>query len=159
MTHNTNEMSEQQTRIELAALYRLLAHFKMTDLIDTHISARVPGTADQFLINRYGVLFHEVQPEDLVKIDPSGQQIASVRAEGAVNVAGFTIHSAIHRAFAPGRQPWEHGSAPSLCYNVTYQMLGIDGGRTHGHELQQAPRPAGMAGRGGSHCFGQSRGR
>lgn len=98
MTHNTNEMSEQQTRIELAALYRLLAHFKMTDLIDTHISARVPGTTDQFLINRYGVLFHEVQPEDLVKIDPSGQQIASVRAEGAVNVAGFTIHSAIHMA-------------------------------------------------------------
>jgi len=73
MTHNTNEMSEQQTRIELAALYRLLAHFKMTDLIDTHISARVPGTTDQFLINRYGVLFHELQPDDLVKIDPASR--------------------------------------------------------------------------------------
>jgi len=98
MTDNPSELSEQQTRIELAALYRLLAHFRMTDLIDTHISARVPGTTDQFLINRYGVLFHEVQPEDLVKIDPSGQQIDTVRAQGDVNVAGFTIHSAIHMA-------------------------------------------------------------
>lgn len=98
MTQNTSEMSEQQTRIALAALYRLIAHFKMTDLIDTHISARVPGTTDQFLINRYGVLFHEVQPDDLVKIDPSGQQIDGVRAAGEVNVAGFTIHSAIHMA-------------------------------------------------------------
>lgn len=98
MTPNANDLSERQTRIELAALYRLMAHFRMTDLIDTHISARVPGTADQFLINRYGVLFHEVQPDDLVKIDPSGRQIDAVRTSGEVNVAGFTIHSAIHMA-------------------------------------------------------------
>lgn len=90
--------SEARTRFELAALYRLVAHFKMTDLIDTHISARVPGTKDQFLINRYGVLFHEVQPDDLVKIHPNGQQIDNLRDEGEVNVAGFTIHSAIHMA-------------------------------------------------------------
>ncbi|RYF27134.1 MAG: class II aldolase/adducin family protein [Comamonadaceae bacterium] len=97
-TFDHSTPSEAQTRFELAALYRLIAHFKMTDLIDTHISARVPGTKDQFLINRYGTLFHEVQPEDLVKIDPNGQQIDSLRDAGEVNVAGFTIHSAIHMA-------------------------------------------------------------
>ena len=64
--------AEWTTRCELAALYRLIAHFRMTDLIDTHISARIPGTPDHFLINRYGVLFHEMRPQDLVKIDPSG---------------------------------------------------------------------------------------
>ena len=67
--------AEVQTRHDLAALYRLVAHFRMTDLIDTHISARIPGTPDHFLINRYGVLFHEMRPEDLVKIDPSGQAV------------------------------------------------------------------------------------
>lgn len=90
---------EQRTREDLAALYRLVAHFRMTDLIDTHISARVPGTQDQFLINRYGVLFHEVQPEDLVKIDGAGRVLE--QHEGTpplVNAAGFTIHSAVHSA-------------------------------------------------------------
>jgi ribulose-5-phosphate 4-epimerase/fuculose-1-phosphate aldolase len=48
---------EWAARCELAALYRLLAHFRMTDLIDTHLTARVPGTSGEFLINRYGVLF------------------------------------------------------------------------------------------------------
>ena len=61
--------SEWTTRCELAALYRLVAHFRMTDMIDTHISARVPGYQDQCLINRYGVMFHEMRASDLVKID------------------------------------------------------------------------------------------
>jgi ribulose-5-phosphate 4-epimerase/fuculose-1-phosphate aldolase len=91
--------AEARTRHDLAALYRLIAHFRMTDLIDTHISARIPGTPDHFLINRYGVLFHEMQPSDLVKIDPTGRAVEDLR-DGAqrVNVAGFTIHSAIHMA-------------------------------------------------------------
>ncbi len=92
--------AEARTRHDLAALYRLVAHFKMTDLIDTHISARIPGTDDQFLINRYGVLFHEMQPEDLVKIDSSGKALGDW-GDGAaprVNAAGFTIHSAVHMA-------------------------------------------------------------
>ena len=63
---------EWDARCQLAGLYRLIAHFRMTDLIDTHISARLPEQPDQFLINRYGVLFHEMRPQDLVKIDPSG---------------------------------------------------------------------------------------
>jgi ribulose-5-phosphate 4-epimerase/fuculose-1-phosphate aldolase len=91
---------EEKTRHDLAALYRLIAYFRMTDLVDTHISARIPGTPDHFLINRYGVLFHEMQPADLVKIDPTGRAVDGemIHGEQRVNVAGFTIHSAIHMA-------------------------------------------------------------
>lgn len=92
---------EAQTRQDLAALYRLVAHFRMTDLIDTHISARVPGTRDQFLINRYGVLFHEMRPEDLVAVDAEGRAVGGDDGDGPpprVNAAGFTIHSAVHAA-------------------------------------------------------------
>ena len=90
---------ETQTRRDLAAFYRLVAHFRMTDLIDTHISARIPGTADHFLINRYGVLFEEMRPQDLVKIDLEGHLVAGQDpATSRINRAGFTIHSAIHAA-------------------------------------------------------------
>jgi ribulose-5-phosphate 4-epimerase/fuculose-1-phosphate aldolase len=91
------EDAEATVRTDLAALYRLIAHFRMTDVIDTHISARVPGTPNHFLINRYGVLFHEMQPSDLVKIDCDGRPVDSNESGGdEVNAAGFTIHSAIH---------------------------------------------------------------
>lgn len=91
--------AERRTREELASLYRLIAHFRMTDLIDTHISARIPGTPNHFLINRYGVLFHEMTPEALVKVDPAGDAIGASADEGpGINVAGFTIHSAVHMA-------------------------------------------------------------
>ena len=89
--------TEAETRDDLAALYRLVAHFRMTDLIDTHISARVPGADGRFLINRYGVLFHEMRPEDLVKVDADGRGVDG-DATGLVNAAGFTIHSAVHAA-------------------------------------------------------------
>ena len=99
--------TEQQVREELAALYRLAAHFRMTDMIDTHITARLPGSPGEppaFLINRYGVLFHEMRASDLVKIDHLGNVIDErARSEPAlfrVNAAGFTIHSAIHAARA-----------------------------------------------------------
>ncbi|MGJ7484621.1 class II aldolase/adducin family protein [Variovorax sp. LT2P21] len=93
------EPTEAQVRHDLAALYRLIAHFKMTDLIDTHISARVPGPEHHFLINRYGVLFHEMRPEDLVKIDTDGNPVDPGDDDtNRVNAAGFTIHSAIHMA-------------------------------------------------------------
>lgn len=89
-----------QARCDLAALYRLMAHFRMTDLIDTHISARVPGQPDRFLINRYGVLFHEMRATDLIEIDGEGRVLrpSGEAARDRVNVAGFVIHSAIHAA-------------------------------------------------------------
>lgn len=93
---------EWAVRTDLAALYRLVAHFRMTDMIDTHISARLPTDEPTFLINRYGILFHEMRASDLVKIDHLGNVI-DPRAQTEpqrfrVNAAGFTIHSAIHLA-------------------------------------------------------------
>jgi ribulose-5-phosphate 4-epimerase/fuculose-1-phosphate aldolase len=87
---------EWRARVELAACYRLVAHFGMTDLIDTHISARVPGPDHHFLINPYGLLFHEITASSLVKIDLDGNPIDDPAAE--TNYAGFVIHSAIHAA-------------------------------------------------------------
>ena len=88
---------EWKIRCDLAALYRLVAHHRWTDLIYTHISARVPGPEHHFLINRYGVLFHEMRASDLVKIDLDGN-VVQEGGGGRVNAAGFTIHSAIHMA-------------------------------------------------------------
>ncbi len=88
---------EWTVRCNLAALYRLIAHFRMTDLIYTHISARVPGPEHHFLINRYGVMFHEMRASDLVKIDCDGNVVGDQQSQ-RVNAAGFTIHSAIHMA-------------------------------------------------------------
>ncbi len=93
------QATEEDVRAELARLYRVVAHLRMTDVIDTHISARIPGAKDHFLINVYGKLFHEIGPRDLVKIDMDGS-IVDPQREGhlRVNKAGFVIHSAIHMA-------------------------------------------------------------
>ncbi|GGD35948.1 class II aldolase [Aureimonas glaciei] len=88
--------AEWQTRVELAACYRLAAHFKMTDLIYTHITARVPGEEGRFLINPYGYRWEEITASSLVKIDVDGNKVDGSAAR--VNPAGFTIHSAIHAA-------------------------------------------------------------
>lgn len=88
---------EWQSRCELAALYRLVAYYRMTDLIDTHITLRVPGPQRNFLINRYGVAFEKMRASDLVLIDLEGKVVDGQHA-GHVNAAGFVIHSAIHEA-------------------------------------------------------------
>jgi ribulose-5-phosphate 4-epimerase/fuculose-1-phosphate aldolase len=86
--------SEREARIALAACYRLIAHFGMDDLIYTHISARVPGHEGHFLINPFGLMFHEITASSLVKIDYDGK---IVEDNGyPVNEAGFVIHSAVH---------------------------------------------------------------
>ncbi len=93
-------ISEQEwaIRCDLAALYRLVAHHRWTDLIYTHISARIPGPEHHFLINRYGVMFHEMRASDLIKIDLEGNVVEEMAESKRVNAAGFTIHSAIHMA-------------------------------------------------------------
>jgi len=85
---------EWQVRVDLAAAYRLVAAFKWDDLVFTHISARVPGRDDQFLINPYGLMFEEITASSLIKIDAQGNKVDESPYE--VNPAGFTIHSAIH---------------------------------------------------------------
>ncbi len=85
---------EWQTRVNLAAAYRLIASHGWDDLIYTHISARVPGTDDEFLINPFGLMFDEVTASNLVKINGKGEKV--VPSPYPVNPAGFTIHSAVH---------------------------------------------------------------
>ena len=88
--------AEWQARCDLAALYRLVAYYRMTDLIDTHITLRVPGPEHHFLINRYGVAFERMRASDLVLIDLQGNVVDRLSGERRVNAAGFVIHSAIH---------------------------------------------------------------
>jgi ribulose-5-phosphate 4-epimerase/fuculose-1-phosphate aldolase len=87
---------EWRVRVELAALYRLVALHGWDDLIYTHISARIPGPEHQFLINPFGMLFEEITASSLVKIDLNGQILQETPY--FINPAGFTIHSAIHAA-------------------------------------------------------------
>ncbi|WP_396593390.1 class II aldolase/adducin family protein [Brevundimonas sp. R86498] len=87
---------EWQTRVELAALYRLVALHGWDDMIFTHISARVPGPEHHFLINPYGLYFEEISASSLVKVDLDGNIVEETSA--FINPAGFTIHSAIHAA-------------------------------------------------------------
>lgn len=89
---------EWQVRVDLAAAYRLVALFGWDDLVFTHITARVPGTHDQFLINPYGMFFDEITASSLVRVDRDGNKLDD--SPWPVNPAGFVIHSAIHAARA-----------------------------------------------------------
>jgi ribulose-5-phosphate 4-epimerase/fuculose-1-phosphate aldolase len=87
--------TEWRTRCDLAALYRVVHHLGWTDLINTHMSARIPDEPDCFLINRYGEMFDEITASSLIKMDLSGKVLG---AAGDYNDAGFTIHSGIYKA-------------------------------------------------------------
>lgn len=93
--------AEWQARVDLAACYRLVAHYGWTDMILTHLSARVPDTVgapggECFLINPMGYLFDEITASSLVKVDLDGNVLSETEDE--INPAGFTIHSAVHGA-------------------------------------------------------------
>ena len=103
---------EWQVRVDLAAAYRLVAAFGWDDLVFTHISARVPGSHDEFLINPYGLMFDEITASSLIKIDSKGQKLDE--SEYEVNPAGFTIHSAVHS-----------GRHDALCVMHTHTLNGI----------------------------------
>jgi len=90
---------EWETRVNLAACYRLASHFRMTDLIYTHISARVPGPDHHFLINAFGLLWDEITASTLVKVTLDGDIVDDPTGNG-INRAGYVIHSAVHRARA-----------------------------------------------------------
>ena len=93
-----SQVSEEEwkTREDLAAAYRLVANYGWDDMVFTHLSARVPGPDEHFLLNPFGVLFEEVTASSLVKIDLDGAVVLDNGYQ--VNAAGFTIHSAIHAA-------------------------------------------------------------
>lgn len=87
---------EWKVRIDLAAAYRLIAHFGWDDLVFTHLSARVPGPEHHFLLNPYNLMFEEVTASSLVKVGLDG--LAVEPSPFITNPAGFTIHSALHMA-------------------------------------------------------------
>ncbi|HYD57290.1 MAG TPA: class II aldolase/adducin family protein [Burkholderiales bacterium] len=88
---------EWDTRVNLAAFYRLVHHFQMDDLVYNHVSARVPGEEGHFLINAYGMTYDEITASSLVKIDFDGNVVQDSGTGYGVNHAGFVIHSAVHR--------------------------------------------------------------
>lgn len=89
---------EWQVRVDLAACYRIIAMHGWDDLIFTHISARVPGPEEHFLINAYGMMFEEMTASSLVKVDLNGDKVLD--SPHPINPAGFVIHSAVHEARA-----------------------------------------------------------
>ena len=89
-----HEPTERELREDLAAAYRLVALFGMTDLVFTHLSARVPGPGHRFLVNPYGMLFEEITASSLVLVDAEGEP--QQETSWPVNPAGFVIHSAVH---------------------------------------------------------------
>jgi len=98
----TNDVRDQvsdeewQQRVDLAACYRLIAMYGWDDLVFTHVSARVPGPNEHFLINAYGLLFEEITASSLVKVDLDGEKVLD--SPYPINPAGFVIHSAVHAA-------------------------------------------------------------
>ena len=95
--HTAMSPAERDTRIQLAACYRLVSHFGMSDLIYNHITARIPGPEDHLLINPYGMMYDEITASSLVKIDLDGK-VLSNQTEYGINAAGYVIHSAVHGA-------------------------------------------------------------
>ena len=93
--------AEWQARVDLAACYRLVAHFGMADMMANHISARVPDDEAAFLINAYGMMYEEITASSLVKVDHSGAILAKPDFGDlgyGINKAGYVIHSAVHDA-------------------------------------------------------------
>ncbi len=89
--------AEWQARVELAACYRLVDTYEMTDLIYNHITACIPGT-EHLLINLYGLLYKEITASSLVKIDVEGEILAKPDTDYGINKSGYVIHGAIHKA-------------------------------------------------------------
>jgi ribulose-5-phosphate 4-epimerase/fuculose-1-phosphate aldolase len=93
---NRVSAEEWEARVNLAACYRLAAHYGWSDLIYTHISARVPGPQDHYLLNPFGFMFHEITASSLVKVDVEGNIVDP--SPHKIHKAGFIIHSAVHAA-------------------------------------------------------------
>ena len=92
---------EWQARVDLAACYRLVAHYGMADMMANHVSARVPGEEGAFLINAYGMMYEEITASSLIKIDIDGNILARPdfgALDYGINKAGYVIHGAIYRA-------------------------------------------------------------
>jgi ribulose-5-phosphate 4-epimerase/fuculose-1-phosphate aldolase len=90
--------AEWEARVDLAACYRLVARYGMSDLVYNHITARVPDEEGHILINPYGFLYSEITASSLYKIDLDGNVVLKPETHYGINRAGYVIHSAVHRA-------------------------------------------------------------
>ncbi len=90
--------AEWSTRVDLAAFYRLMPLFGMSDLVYNHITARVPDDDDRLLINPYGCMYEEITASNLITIDLAGNELLNPEESYGVNLAGYVIHSAVHGA-------------------------------------------------------------
>jgi ribulose-5-phosphate 4-epimerase/fuculose-1-phosphate aldolase len=104
--------TERELREDLAAAYRLIALYGMTDLVFTHLSVRIPGEGHRFLVNPYGLLFEEITASSLVEVDAEGEPRQAT--SWPVNPAGFVIHSAVHL-----------GRADAQCVMHTHTLAGM----------------------------------
>lgn len=98
---NRCSAGEWKTRVDLAACYRLVAHYGMADMMANHISARVPDEENAFLINAYGMMYEEITASSLIKLDVDGNILLKPdfgELDYGINKAGYVIHSAVHRA-------------------------------------------------------------
>lgn len=94
--HASFSPDEWETRVDLAAAYRLVDHFGMTDLVSNHISARVPGRHGEILLNAFGMLYEEITASSLIKVDLAGNVLHNPHQDYTINRAGYMIHSAVH---------------------------------------------------------------
>lgn len=90
--------AEWESRVDLAACYRLIDRFGMTDMIYNHITARIPGSQDHLLINLYGLLYKEITASSLARIDVEGNILSKPETDYGINKSGYVIHGAIHKA-------------------------------------------------------------
>ncbi len=93
--------AEWQARVDLAACYRLVDLYGMSDMMANHISMRVPDEEGAFLINAYGMMYEEITASSLVKIDVEGNILSKPDfgdLDYGINKAGYVIHSAVHEA-------------------------------------------------------------
>jgi ribulose-5-phosphate 4-epimerase/fuculose-1-phosphate aldolase len=95
---NDVSTEEWRTRVDLAACYRLVDAYGMSDMTSNHISARIPGTDDHLLINLYGMTYREITASSLVKIDLEGNILWKPETDYGINKSGYVIHGAIHGA-------------------------------------------------------------
>jgi ribulose-5-phosphate 4-epimerase/fuculose-1-phosphate aldolase len=95
---NDVSTEEWHTRVDLAACYRLVDAYGMSDMTSNHITARIPGTDDHLLINLYGMTYREITASSLVKIDLEGNILWKPETDYGINKSGYVIHGAIHRA-------------------------------------------------------------
>ena len=107
---------EWQTRVDLAAFYRLVAHHGMTDLVLGHLSARVPGTADQFLLNPYPRLFEQITASTLVKVNAAGEILLDVGFN--YDIPAYTIHGAVYGARPDAGSAAHTHTAAAMTYSA-----------------------------------------